>query len=139
MSCLRDLPARVGRFIETELITQKGFRNSYAREDAVPEQLTDNELSELIRSRLVRLEERYGTLRIELTHDVLTGVVQESRDKRKVHEEQAALTARLQEEKRAVEEAGAAREKELLHSRVIWSGRNDLNLIEPSDDLKDFR
>ena len=34
-SCVRDLPPSVARFIETELITEKGFRKSYAREDAV--------------------------------------------------------------------------------------------------------
>ena len=31
-------------FIESELITEKGFRNSYVREDAVPAHLTDDEL-----------------------------------------------------------------------------------------------
>ena len=36
LSCVRDLPPRVAEFIESELITEKGFRDSYAREDAVP-------------------------------------------------------------------------------------------------------
>ena len=35
-SCVRDLPPRVALFIESELITEKGFRDSYIREDAVP-------------------------------------------------------------------------------------------------------
>ena len=80
---MRDLPPRVADFIESELITEKGFRNSYAREDAVPSHLTDDELAQLIRSRLLRLEEHYGAQRIELTHDVLTGVVREHRDRRR--------------------------------------------------------
>ena len=81
-SCVRDLEPRVAEFIETELITEKGFRNSYAREDAVPSRLTDDELAQLISSRLLRVVDHYGAQRIELTHDVLTGVVREHRDRR---------------------------------------------------------
>ncbi|SON62239.1 Protein TolB [Mycobacterium simulans] len=95
LSCVRDLPPRVAQFIESELITEKGFRNSYAREDAVPLRLTDDELTRLIGARLLRLEERYGAQRIELTHDVLTGVIRERRDQRRA-EEKAALAARVE-------------------------------------------
>ena len=55
-SCIEGLPARVPEFIETQLITQNGFRNQYARDDAVPSQLTEDELDRLIRRRLVRLQ-----------------------------------------------------------------------------------
>ncbi|MFD4267814.1 hypothetical protein [Rhodococcus sp. NPDC058481] len=94
-SCVSDLPPRVAGFIESELITEKGFRNSYPREDAVPSHLTDDELTQLINSRLLRLEERYGAQRIELTHDVLTRVVREHRDHRRANEEHAARESRL--------------------------------------------
>ena len=87
---MRDLPPSVARFIETELITEKGFRNSYAREDAVPSRLTNDELARLIGSRLLRLEERAGAEWIELTHDVLTPVVREHRDRRRADEGRAA-------------------------------------------------
>ena len=80
------LPPRVAEFIESELITKKGFRNSFAREDAVPSRLTENELARVIESRLVRLDDHYGAQRIELTHDVLTGVVREHRDRRREEE-----------------------------------------------------
>ncbi|CRK52945.1 conserved hypothetical protein [Rhodococcus sp. RD6.2] len=93
-SCVNGMPPRVARFIESELITEKGFRNSYPREDAVPSHLTDDELTRLIQSRLLRIEERYGAQRIELTHDVLTRVVREHRDRRRVQEESAAREAR---------------------------------------------
>ncbi|MGB8504371.1 WD40 repeat domain-containing protein, partial [Mycobacterium sp.] len=116
-SCVRDLPPRVADFIESELITEKGFRNSYAREDAVPSHLTDDELARLIRSRLLRLEDRYGAQRIELTHDVLTGVVREHRDRRRAEEdaeeEKAALAARAERERLALEQAAAQREAKL--------------------------
>jgi WD40 repeat protein len=108
-ACVRDLPDRVARFIETELITEKGFRNSYIREDAVANhQLTEEELDQLISSRLVRLEDRYGAPRIELTHDVLTGAVREHRDRRRAEEEKAALKARM-ESQRLESEARAGR------------------------------
>jgi len=85
-SCLEGLPDRVGRFIETELITEKGHRNSFAREDAVPTHLSDDELDRLIKGRLIRLEERYGTQRIELTHDLLTKAVRVHRDARRAEQ-----------------------------------------------------
>jgi WD40 repeat protein len=105
-SCVGDLPPRVARFIESELITEKGYRDSFIREDAVPTHLTEEELAQLISSRLVRLEDRYGAQRIELTHDVLTRVVREHRDQRRAEEERAALAARAEQ-----------REAELDHER----------------------
>ena len=95
-TCVDGLPKRVAEFVEDQLITRNGFRNSYAREDAVPTHLTETELDELIRSRLVRIEDRYGTERIELSHDVLTHVVRERRDQRKAEEERASLAAQLE-------------------------------------------
>ena len=55
----------------------------------MPAYLTEDELDQLIRSRLLRLEDRYGAQRIELTHDVLTGVVREHRDLRRAEEKVA--------------------------------------------------
>jgi WD40 repeat protein len=118
-SCVRHLPEHVGKFVETELITQRGFRNIYAREDAVPSHLTDDELAQLISSRLVRLEERYGTQRIELTHDVLTGVVQEHREQRQAADEKAALAARHRQQEEVLKRTAAQREAELERERQL--------------------
>ena len=115
-ACVRDLP-HVAEFVEDQLITEKGFRNSYAREDAVPSILTDDELGRLIGSRLLRLVEYHGAQRIELTHDVLTKVVREHRDRRRAEEEKAALAARVQQERQALEQAAAQREAELDRER----------------------
>ncbi len=101
-ACVRDLP-HVAEFVEDQLITEKGFRNSYAREDAVPSILTDDELGRLIGSRLLRLVEYHGAQRIELTHDVLTKVVREHRDRRRAEQEKQALeqtAAELDRERR---------------------------------------
>ena len=114
-SCVDDLPPRVARFIETELISEKGFRDSFIREDAVPTHLTEEELAQLISSRLLRLEDRDGAQWIELTHDVLTRVVREHRDRRRAQEERAALAARIEEER----QAAAQRQAELDRERRV--------------------
>ena len=114
-SCVGDLPPRVADFIESELITEKGFRDSYVREDAVPAHLTEDELARLIDSRLLRLEDRDGVQRIELAHDVLTGVVREHRDRRRADEEKAALVARVQRQT-AVQREGELASLEREHA-----------------------
>ncbi len=60
----------------------------------MPSHLTDDELAQLIGSRLLRLEEHYGAQRIELTHDVLTRAVREHRDRRRAEEEKAEAEKR---------------------------------------------
>jgi len=94
-TCVRNLDPRVARFIETKLITEKGYRNSYIREEAVPAHLSEEELDRLIDSRLVRIEDRYGAPQIELTHDVLTDAVREHRDRRRAEEKAAKEKAAL--------------------------------------------
>ena len=117
LSCVGGLPPRVAEFIESELITKKGFRNSFARDDAVPSRLTENELARVIESRLVRLDDYHGAQRIELTHDVLTGVVREHRDRRLEENRRkkalAELEARVAHERQARKEAAAQHEAAL--------------------------
>jgi WD40 repeat protein len=105
LSCVRDLPPRVAQFIESELITEKGFRDSYVREEAVPSRLTDDELTGLIGSRLLRLDERYGAQRIELAHDVLTDVIREHRDRRRAGKVNGALASRADGQQAGLEAA----------------------------------
>lgn len=99
-SCVTGLPDSVSRFIESDLITEKGFRNSYAKDDAVPVILSEEQLEQLINRRLLRVEERYGTARIELTHDLLTRAVMADRDRRRVEEEKAALVLQARRQRR---------------------------------------
>ena len=116
-SCVRDMPPRVARFIETELITRNGFRGNYIREDAVPAHLTEDELDRLIGCRLLRLEDRYGAPHIELTHDVLTRAVRENRDRRLAEEEAAEAAERAERARRDYEEKAAEREAVLERER----------------------
>ncbi len=92
------LDARVRVFVEDNLLTASGFRNSYAREDALAQSgVTAEALNTLVARRLVREEERLGVRRLELTHDILTGVVRDSRDTRRTREAEAAAALRERE------------------------------------------
>jgi hypothetical protein len=101
LSCIEGSPESVSRFIETELITEKGYRNSFAQEDAVPAYLTREHLDRLIRRRLLRVEERQNAMRIELTHDLLTGTVRQHRDWRRAEEERTQLKRQADDKRRA--------------------------------------
>ncbi|MBI3937950.1 MAG: hypothetical protein HY323_13310 [Betaproteobacteria bacterium] len=90
-----DLDTRVRVFVEDQLLTESGYRDSYALEDALRlPGVTRAAIDTLIGRRLLRLEERFGVLRIELTHDVLTRVVKDSRDRRQAREREAAARER---------------------------------------------
>jgi hypothetical protein len=75
-------------------------------------------LATLVNRRLLRIEERLDVRRVELTHDVICGVVRTSRDRR--HEREARETAeRVLEEQRG--RARAARHA-LRRARTIATG-----------------
>ncbi|MGJ7511563.1 nSTAND1 domain-containing NTPase [Variovorax sp. GT1P44] len=92
---LDDLDARVRIFVEDELITEGGFRDSHALENALKlPGVTSEAVDRLVARRLLRVDDRFGVRRLELTHDVLTRVVQDSRDARQAREAEAAAAER---------------------------------------------
>ena len=97
-----DVPPAVRCFVEERLLTASGFRDSVALESALGVPGVEREaVDRLVARRLLRIEERGGVARLELTHDVLTGVVQASRDARREHEARdAAEAARREAEER---------------------------------------
>ena len=114
---LADVPAGVRRFIEDELLTDSGYRESMAEErvkkafaaaGAPPEAL-----AALVDRRLLRVEERLDVRRVELTHDVLCGVVAASRTARREREMQEAAQAQL----------AATRAKEAATRRALFRAR----------------
>jgi hypothetical protein len=119
---LADQPPGVRRMIEDELLTESGYRESWAEErvkkalaaaGAAPDALT-----RLVDRRLLHIEERLDTRRVELTHDVLCGVVKASRELRL--EREAAEEA---ERRIAVQKARAeAARKASVRSRQIAAG-----------------
>lgn len=96
---VKDLPPNVRDYIEDQLLTESGHRDSVHVDDAllVPG-LTPSVLEKLIGRRLIRLDNRLGATRVELTHDRLADPVRASREKRRaklrVAEEQAAGLAK---------------------------------------------
>lgn len=81
------MPPRVQRFIEKELITERGFRKPCDVDDAYTVYgVTRDELNELVGRRLLRIEPHRGTERVELTHDLLTPVVREQRERQRERE-----------------------------------------------------
>ena len=95
---LADQPAGVRRVIEDELLTESGYRESLA-EERVAKALAaagaePDALAKLVDRRLLRIEERLDMRRVELTHDVLCGVVRSSRNLR--HEREARDEAERQ-------------------------------------------
>ena len=105
---LADQPPAVRHFIEDELLTDSGFRDS-AAEESVRKAFSamgaaSDALAKLVDRRLLRIEERLDVRRVELTHDVLCSVVRTSRDLR--HEREARDEAeRKLAEQRARERA----------------------------------
>jgi WD40 repeat protein len=110
-----DLPAAVRAFVEDRLLTVSGYRDSVAWENAltVPG-VTAADLAKLIDRRLLRSEHRGGVQRIELTHDLLTGVIRDSRDRR----QQREAAARAEAARRAADEAARRARRGLRRTRA---------------------
>jgi hypothetical protein len=97
-----DMPDEVQTFIENELITERGFRKPCDVDDARSvHRVTDEQLRLLVDRRLLRIEPQRGTDRVELTHDLLTGVVHEHRDQRRRVEAREVEKSRRREVRRA--------------------------------------
>jgi hypothetical protein len=96
---LADQPAGVHRFIEDQLLTESGFRENIAQE-RVLKAFADagaapDALAKLVDRRLLRVEERLDIRRVELTHDVLCGVVAAARQARQEREAREAAESAL--------------------------------------------
>ena len=116
---LTDQPPGVRKFIEDEMLTESGFRESLAEERVAKAfaaaGAAPDALATLVNRRLLRIEERLDLRRVELTHDVLCNVVAESRDLR--HEREARDEA---ERKLAAQrERERATRKALVRARQV--------------------
>ncbi|HET7730557.1 MAG TPA: hypothetical protein VFK48_11040 [Usitatibacter sp.] len=116
---LADQPEAVRRFIEDEMLTESGFRESLA-EERVRKAFnaagaSPDALAKLVDRRLLRVEERLDLRRVELTHDVLCSVVADSRDLR--HEREAKELAERELAAQKAREAAARRS--LVRARQV--------------------
>ena len=80
---LEGFPKRSQHFVEDRLLTESGYRRSVPVEDAHQQGLDEKQIGTLVGRRLLRIEDRMSRPHVELTHDLLAGVVQESRDQRR--------------------------------------------------------
>ena len=113
--CVGDQPLGVRRFIEDELVTDQGFRNSFAALAAVTRGLvTREQIETLVLRRLLRLEHHLGAERIELTHDLLTRVVLEGRTAR------VAVERAAEQRRRAWKTAGIAAAVLAVAGAFMW-------------------
>jgi hypothetical protein len=96
----QGLDPAVRVFVEDHLLTGSGFRSTAPIEEAVRAGVTAESIETLIDHRILRTEERLRIPHIELTHDVLTRVVQRSRGARQQREQwQQAEQDRLERER----------------------------------------
>jgi hypothetical protein len=126
VSSFAGIDPAVRLFIEEQLLTSEGYRDSRPLADALRELgVTSADIDLLVDRRLLRVEERFGTQWVELTHDLLTGVIRQQRDLRR-------------EQSRAVREAEerAQAERERLRfrdARGVGRGRGRLGMVQLND------
>jgi len=118
---LTDQPEGVRTFIEDELLTDSGYRESIA-EERVKKAFAAagahaETLAVLVDRRLLRVEDRLDLRRVELTHDVLCGVVRSSRDVRQEREARAAEARRREETEAQL--AGARAQESLARAAAV--------------------
>ena len=95
-----DLPDGMRTFVEDHLLTKSGFRDNLALETALEfPGVTRPLIDTLVSRRLLRIEDRLGVQRVELTHDVLAEVVRAARDAR---QQRLALEQASERERRAL-------------------------------------
>ncbi len=116
---MNDQPERVARFIESELVTESGYRNPCAQDDALrePYLLSLGALQVLVDRRLLRFEPSLGVTRVELIHDLLAPTVVKHRDERRRQDDLQKLGDELRrqdEARRAAEAALNARRRSTI-------------------------
>ena len=119
---LADQPPGVRKFIEDEMLTESGFRENLAEERVqkgfAAAGAKPDALAKLVDRRLLRVEERLDLRRVELTHDVLCGVVKASRDLRLEREARDEAERKLE----AQRERERGTRRALLRARKIAAG-----------------
>ena len=114
---LAGIDPAVKQFIEDELLTSEGYRDSRPLADALREPgVTRADIDRLVARRLLRIEERFGTQWVELTHDLLTGVIRQQRDLRR---EQSRATRAKPRSRRSERERAERAEAEAASQAAL--------------------
>ncbi len=117
-----DQPEGVRKVIEDELLTESGYRENLA-EESLAKRFAEagarpDAIPALVNRRLLRIEERLDIRRVELTHDVLCGVVKASREQRLAREAKEAAERQLAAQKERERATRAA----LVRARQVAFG-----------------
>jgi hypothetical protein len=116
---LVDQPPGVRIFIEDEMLTDSGFRESVAeervRKGLVAAGAAPDALAILVNRRLLRVEDRLDLRRVEITHDVLCSVIASSRGVRRAREVLEESRRQLEAQK----EREAATRRSLVRARAV--------------------
>lgn len=120
---LADQKPAVRQFVEDELLSESGFRESVsldrARRTLAAADVPADALDTLVSRRLLRIEERLDVARVEIIHDVLAPVIRASRDGRHVREAEAEANRRAAEAERQSREREEAARREIEFFREI--------------------
>lgn len=116
-------PPGLRELVEDRLLSADGYRESLALDTAlgalqkygVETRTAEEAIARLVDERLLVAEEQSGVRRIELTHDILTGVARRSRDKRR---EREAL-AKAEKERSEVENKAAEQRRLVRRARIV--------------------
>src|SRR4030095_4328950 len=110
------------RFIEEELITEgEGYRKRCALEEEMLRQqnVRKEDLRKLEQQRILRFEPSEGITWIEPTHDLLTGVVRQSRRERRAREGKDEAEKKRRAERERIEGEQRERRKRKLRNGVL--------------------
>jgi hypothetical protein len=115
--CFVDLPEAVRSFVEDELITPGGHRDSAAMERAISVLAAKGvdarrAIDSLIGARLLTLQSVQGTMRLELGHDALAAVARSARHSRREYEKAKSAMSKAKEEQE--QEEALAHLKQML-------------------------
>ena len=117
---IADMRPAVRRLIEDRLLTKAGYRDNIdlaqAKADLEQAGVRSSCIDDLVRLRLLQVEEHRGVPRLELTHDVLADPVKRSRDQ---WDEQQARERRLEQERETLAEAKRAENEALRRARFL--------------------
>lgn len=94
---MQILPKQTYVYLENQLLTHSGFRNSVALEDLLQHGVLQEQLDILAENRIIRIEDVNHNMRVEFTHDVLCRIAKKRKEARdniaRMKGEESALRA----------------------------------------------
>ncbi len=129
-----DVPPAVRATLEDAVLSDSGrFRVQAALDDLAAAGVSTDLVEQLVNRRILRYDERYGARVVELTHDRLVPVVQESRLRRAQEKKDREATAALQETARQALEKIQEAQRSYERARLLWREFLDTGATQTDD------